>query len=153
MVQVLFFCNSISYINKAFYHWCVISTSASRNKANLINHFIDDYKSYITIIYFILGNILEYESFMKEIINHVDHLRHKCYDNKKILKLYKESIQKIINLAKKGENDKIKDEQNSFEMNVLAFDRKFKKYRIIIELKNIFKKCIPKSIKKLLKHY
>lgn len=151
MAQVLFFCNKIAYINKAFYHWCVIPDSASRNKNNLINHLLDDYKSYITIIYFIFENILEYENFTKKIINHVDYLGHKCYDNKKILNLYKESIQRIIDFVKEGENAKVEDEQNSFERNVFELNKKFKKYIPLIELKNIFKKCIPKSIKTYIK--
>jgi glycosyltransferase involved in cell wall biosynthesis len=125
MTQVLFYCNNIEYLNKGFYHWCIVQESASRKGRQDIKNLIDDYNSYITIIIFIYENNIEnLNEFTEAAINHADRLKGSC--NTKIINRYKNSIKEIISIIKENDNDsnKIIMEQNNFEKIVKELDRK-----------------------------
>ncbi|GMO20126.1 MAG: hypothetical protein Pg6A_06950 [Termitinemataceae bacterium] len=155
MIQVLFYCNSIGYINEALYHWCIVPESASRNKKNRnrIKNLISDYISYISIIIFIKNNMKDANEFFDELMNHVDEIGWLCSDNKKIIDYYKISI---IELLKTDVRDidinKIMIEQYNFEKKVKELDRRnYRKH--IVFIKNKIRKMIHKMIPKWFKNF
>lgn len=100
MVQVLYFCNKIGYINKGLYHWRKTSVSASKSSKNQLRNIIDDYISYVTIIIFLINNTLYkcINEFLEEAINHINKIGFLCENNLKILNEYRNSINKIIKM-------------------------------------------------------
>jgi len=163
MVQILYNCNTVGYFEKAFYHWCIIKKSASRNIRNGIKMLIEDYISYITIIIFVNENIKEKTNeIMEAIVNHANGLGFLCSYNNKIIDEYKNSIKEIIK-ANNNYIDKITIEQNNFDKKVKELDRKnYKKYivriykdympRIVDKIKRMIPKCLKIIIKRILKH-
>ena len=147
MTQILYNCNTVGYLDKAFYHWRVVPNSASRNEKNGIKNLMEDYMSYITIINFINENIENSNEFMEEVVNHADKLGCLCSYNNKIIDNYKKSIKEVINIIKNGTiKDKIEIEQNNFEKNIKELDKKnYKKYVI-----RIITKIVPKRLKKII---
>ena len=126
MTQVLYYCNNIGYMNKAFYHWCKISKSASRNKKNDIKNLIDHYISYIIIIAFLYKNMETPNELMDKIVDHAGNLGFLCSYNEKIIDFYKNSIGKIIEIIKKNSNEsiEIETEKSKFMAQVKELDRK-----------------------------
>jgi hypothetical protein len=150
MTQILYYCDNMGYINRAFYHWCVIQESASRNRRNLLKGLMDDYSGYILIAKFINEQVGNLNEFTAEIINHADKLGFVCSDNKKIIELYKKSIKNIIRVIQeeKTASNEIITEKNVFETSVVKLDKKnYKKY--FARLKSGIKNCILERLKKL----
>ena len=134
MTQVLFFCSNIGYVNKAFYHWCDIPTSASRNKKNGINNLIEDFISYIMIVIFLKKNMENQNELMNKIVNHAGNLGHLCSGNVEIIECYKNSIKKIIEIIIKNGNESIEA------------DIEFEKNKFIEQVKELGKKNIWKYL-------
>jgi len=146
MVQVLYNCKTIGYLDKAFYHWRIHQKSASHNKRDGIKNLIDDYISYISIIIFI-KNITENTSeYFNEIVNHVDIMTDLCSGNKKIIDEYKYSMKNIIKIINENGNvpDMINFERQIFEEKIKDLDKKY-------TLKKIIKGIIPKFLKRWIK--
>lgn len=157
MVQVLYNCNRIGYLNKAFYHWCIVPNSASRNKRNSIRNLTEHYISYNTIIIFVNENMEDTNEIMEAIINQADKLGHLCSDNSRILDSYKESTKETIKIIRENGNDtnKIINEQNKFKEKVKELGRKnYKKYivKIINRIKRMIPKWLKRKMKMILKH-
>jgi glycosyltransferase involved in cell wall biosynthesis len=159
MVQVLYFCNKIGYINKGLYHWCHIPKSASRASERKIRNIIEDYISYIEIILFLFDApppIIN--EFINEAIDHIDNMGFLCSYNEKILNEYKNSINKIIKMKIENilTNETLSTEINKTEINIRKLDKKNMPKKIIQLIINWLKKNMPRIIKEkiktLLKH-
>jgi glycosyltransferase involved in cell wall biosynthesis len=154
MSQVLYYCKTIGYVNKAFYHWCLIPTSASNCGQRFIKNLIDDYISYTTILLFVIDIGIDTDKFIKEIINHINIMGFYCCNNKKILDEYKKSINKIAKLKMENKLTEISllSEQKNIEKIILKLNKRY--YRRIIKCAvNRIKETIPQSIKEKIKKY
>jgi hypothetical protein len=143
MVQVLYYCGKIGYINKGLYHWCRIEKSASRADKRKIQNLIEDYISYTAILLFIVENRINTDELTKEIINHIDYMGFLCRDNKEILDVYKNSLNKIIKLKTSNEltNNILLSEQKNTGKLIKKLDKRNsgkKIVRVLRAFKNLF---------------
>jgi len=157
MAQVLYNCKTIGYLDKAFYHWCIVKKSASRNRKNRIKNLIEDYISYKTIIIFANESMKNTNEIMEAIVNHADQLRHLCSNNNRIIALYKESIKKVIGMVNSNNtySTEIEIEQRNFENEIKKLDKyNYKKYivELIYGIKSMIPKGLKRKIKKMLRH-
>ena len=154
MIQILYFCHKIGYVNKGLYHWSHIPTSASRTSKRQIKNFIEDYISYTSILLFVIDNRINTDEFIKAITNHPENMGFLCSNNKKILNEYKKSINKIIEMKMDDTltQEALLVEQNNVEKRIIRLD-KVNYLKIINRAINWVKKKIPKTIKMKIKNW
>jgi len=163
MFQVLFFCKSIGYVNKAFYHWCVIPTSVSRNKERGLKNMLDNYIMDVQILLFMHENKIGMDDEYKTgVLKRIDESGYLCSDNIKMLKAYKDAFNVISERIEEGigTNEMVAQEEEKFIRRIerlkVLYERKQKLigrpvHFIKQAVKNVVKKVVKRGIPKFMK--
>jgi glycosyltransferase involved in cell wall biosynthesis len=150
IAQVLYYCNKIGYINKGLYHWCNNQSTVSASTKRNIQNLIEDYICYTEILLFVIENKINTDELAKEITKHIDCMGFLCYDNKKILDVYRNSLNKIFELKTKNQltEEILMSEQSNVGMKMKKLNKIMKPYYLFL---NFIKKIIPRKLKEKIK--